>query len=103
MWCRDKQQLLSILEWSRYRYFSTMDLCTSPGYPLPLTFALPPAAPSNIGLWRKNVAFPAEGEPFGKVHGSGVTGLKVHLSVVWMLASKHGVPPTVFSVFGYIW
>uniref|UniRef100_A0A6J0UID6 Protein FAM181A n=1 Tax=Pogona vitticeps TaxID=103695 RepID=A0A6J0UID6_9SAUR len=76
----------------------------SPGaYPPPLAAALPPASPySTLGLWRKNVACPTEGEAFCKPDGSGA-GQKVHRPVVWKpIPTKPAAPPPIFSVFGYI-
>nr|XP_028572866.1 protein FAM181A [Podarcis muralis]XP_028572873.1 protein FAM181A [Podarcis muralis]XP_028572880.1 protein FAM181A [Podarcis muralis]XP_028572886.1 protein FAM181A [Podarcis muralis] len=76
----------------------------SPGvYPPPLAASLPPVGPfPGLGLWRKNAASPAEGEPFRKAGGGGA-GPKVHRPVVWKpIPTKPAAPPPIFGVFGYI-
>ncbi|KAH0631041.1 hypothetical protein JD844_025955 [Phrynosoma platyrhinos] len=71
--------------------------------------ALPsaPAAPfPSLGLWRKNVASPMEGEAYSSKMegGGGLTRQKVHRPVVWKpIPTKPAAPPpSLFSVFGYI-
>ncbi|XP_034973408.2 protein FAM181A [Zootoca vivipara] len=77
----------------------------SPGvYPPPLAGSLPPVGPfPGLGLWRKNAALPAEGDPFRKAGGGGGAGPKVHRPVVWKpIPTKPAAPPPIFGVFGYI-
>lgn len=60
-----------------------------------LAGALLPMAPfPRVGLWRKNAASPAEGEPFGKAGSGSGAGPKVHQPVVWKpIPTKPTAPP----------
>ncbi|XP_042301811.1 protein FAM181A [Sceloporus undulatus] len=105
----EAMKVLSAWSYCPFQYHRPQVGIYPPSLAATTTLHSAPAAPfPSLGLWRKNVASPMEGEAFSsKMEGGGSgggTGQKVHRPVVWKpIPTKPAAPPpSLFSVFGYI-